>query len=54
MQNKDKQYSRSEIETLNNEQGLDVGESRGGWWNKGEVSVPYCRHIWKQVVIKTN
>jgi hypothetical protein len=52
--NKDKLYSRSEIETLNNEQGLDVWESRGGWWNKGEVSVPYCRHIWKQVVIKTN
>jgi hypothetical protein len=54
MLNKDKLYSRSEIETLNNEQGLDVWESRGGWWNKGEVSVPYCRHIWKQTVIKTN
>ena len=54
MLNKDKLYSRSDIETLNNEQGLDVWESRGGWWNKGEVSVPYCRHIWKQVVIKTN
>ena len=54
MLNKDKLYSRSEIETLNNEQGLDVWESRGGWWNKGGVSVPYCRHLWKQVVIKTN
>ena len=54
MLNKDKLYSRSEIETLNNEQGLDVWESRGGWWNKGGVSVPFCRHIWKQVVIKTN
>lgn len=52
--NKDKLYSRSEIETLNNEQGLDVWESRGGWWNKGGVSVPFCRHIWKQIVIKTN
>ena len=52
--NKDKLYSRSEIETLNNEQGLDVWESRGGWWNKGGVSVPFCRHIWKQTVIKTN
>ena len=52
--NKDKLYSRSEIETLNNEQGLDVWESRGGWWNKGGVSVPFCRHLWKQVVIKTN
>ena len=54
MLNKDKLYSRSEIETLNNEQGLDVWESRGGWWNKGGVSVPFCRHIFKQVVIKTN
>ena len=52
--NKDKLYSRSEIETLNNEQGLDVWESRGGWWNKGGVSVPFCRHLWKQTVIKTN
>lgn len=54
MLNKDKLYSRSDIETLNNEQGLDVWESRGGWWNKGGVSVPFCRHIWKQTVIKTN
>ena len=54
MLNKEKRYSRSEIETLNNEQGLDVWESRGGWWNKGGVSVPFCRHIWKQIVIKTN
>jgi len=54
MLNKDKLYTRSEIETLNNEQGLDVWESRGGWWNKGGVSVPFCRHIWKQIVIKTN
>ena len=54
MLNKEKRYSRSEIETLNNEQGLDVWESRGGWWNKGGVSVPFCRHIWKQTVIKTN
>ena len=52
--NKDKLYSRSEIETLNNEQGLDVWESRGGWWNKGGVSVPFCRHLWLQTVIKTN
>ena len=54
MLNKEKRYTRSEIETLNNEQGLDVWESRGGWWNKGGVSVPFCRHIWKQIVIKTN
>jgi hypothetical protein len=54
MLNKDKLYSSSEIERLNNEQGLDVWESRGGWWNKGGVSVPFCRHIWKQTVIKTN
>lgn len=49
---KNKLYSRSEIESLNNEQDLDVWDSRGGWWNKGGVSVPYCRHIWKQVVVK--
>ena len=47
-----KLYSRSEIDNLNNEQGLDVWDSRGGWWNKGGANLPYCRHIWKQTIIK--
>lgn len=50
--NENKLYSRSEIDNLNNEQDLDVWESRGGWWNKGGANLPYCRHLWKQVVVK--
>lgn len=54
MLKKNKLYSRSEIESLNNGQDLNVWESRGGWWNKGGVSVPFCKHVFKQVVVKTN
>lgn len=44
--------SRTEIENLDNDQGLDVWDSRGGWWNKAGNNVPYCRHLWKQMVVK--
>lgn len=44
--------SREEIDNLDNEQDLPVWDSRGGWWNKKGVNVPFCRHIWKQMVVK--
>lgn len=44
--------TRSEIENLDNGQDLPVWDSRGGWWNKGGVSVPFCRHNWFQMVVK--
>lgn len=47
-----KLFSRSEIDGLNNEQGLDVWESRGGWWNDDGIILAACRHEWKQVVVK--
>lgn len=47
-----KLYSFEEINNLNNKQDLNVWESRGGWWNKNGANLPYCRHIWKQVVVK--
>lgn len=50
--NKNKLYSRAEIDMMNNEQGLDVWDSRGGWWNKDGANLPYCRHDWFQVVVK--
>lgn len=50
--NKNKLYSRAEIDIMNNEQGLDVWDSRGGWWNKDGANLPYCRHDWFQVVVK--
>ena len=32
----------------------DVWLARGGWYRKPETStsVPYCRHIWKQVIVR--
>lgn len=47
-----KLYTFDEINSLNNKQDLNVWESRGGWWNKNGANLPYCRHIWKQVVVK--
>ena len=44
--------SREQIDNLDNEQGLPVWDSRGGWWNKNGVNVPFCRHVWKQMVVK--
>ena len=52
MLSENKLYSRSEIDNLNNEQGLDVWESRGGWWNHDGANLPYCRHLWRQTVVK--
>jgi len=49
---KDELFTRAQIEGMDNEQGLEVWDSRGGWWNKGGANVPYCRHIFKQVVVK--
>jgi len=43
---------RTEIDSLNNGQGLGVWESRGGFWNRNGTPVPFCRHIWKQMVVK--
>lgn len=47
-----KLYTFDEINSLNNKQDLNVWESRGGWWNKNGVNLPYCRHQWLQVVVK--
>jgi len=49
---KNKLYTRAEIDNLNNGQDLNVWDSRGGWWNKDGANLPYCRHDWFQVVVK--
>ena len=68
MMEKEKLYSKEEIEVLRNDMDADpnypeitnVWLSRGGWYRKpieykGEApyqEVPYCRHIWKQVLVR--
>jgi hypothetical protein len=56
-----KLYSKQEIEFLRNgmkSSGIadvtDVWLSRGGWYRKPDTttSLPYCRHIWKQVIVR--
>jgi len=61
MMAKKRLYSKKEIDVLRNDMkssGIadvtDVWLARGGWYRKPETStsVPYCRHIWKQVIVR--
>ena len=58
----DKLWTREEIDFIRNDmktsgfapQVTDVWLSRGGWYRPPftDISVPFCRHIWKQVIVK--
>jgi hypothetical protein len=58
----DKVYSREEIDFLRNNMkndgysdSTDVWLSRGGWYkepNNQKAAVPFCRHIWKQQIVR--
>lgn len=61
MMNRDKLYSREEIDLIRNDMkssGIadvtDVWFARGGWYRKPntDTSIPFCRHIWKQVIVR--
>jgi hypothetical protein len=61
MMAKKRLYSKKEIDVLRNDMkssGIadvtDVWLARGGWYRKPDTttSVPYCRHIWKQVIVR--
>ena len=58
---KNKLYTKKEIEVLRNDMkpsGItdirDVWTAKGGWYRKKgtDVSIPYCRHTWKQVIVR--
>jgi hypothetical protein len=46
-------WTRDEIDEISSEVGWDVWTMRGGWYRvKGtEISIPHCRHTWKQHII---
>jgi hypothetical protein len=58
MMSKKKLYSRKEIDLLRNDmksgRAADVWLARGGWYRRPntDTSIPFCRHIWKQVLVK--
>ena len=61
MMAKKRLWSKKEIDVMRNDMrssGIadvtDVWLSRGGWYRKPNTStsVPYCRHIWKQVLVR--
>lgn len=47
-------YTREEINQLSGILGYNVWMRRGGWYHnpKLDVNTPYCRHTWKQVIVK--
>ena len=50
----DRLYSREDINQLSTILGYNVWLRRGGWYHnpKLNVNTPYCRHTWKQVIVK--
>ena len=54
LMNAGKIYSRQQIEQISNVVGYDVWAQRGGWWTRkgGDVTTPYCRHVWVQNVVR--
>lgn len=55
-----KLWSRQEIDLLRNDMKQDFSNAanvwlaRGGWYRRPgtDISVPFCRHTWRQVVVK--
>jgi len=47
-------YTREDINTLSQRLGYNVWMRRGGWYHNPttDVNTPYCRHTWKQVIVK--
>jgi len=54
LMNAGKIYSRQQIEQISSVVGYDVWAQRGGWWTRkgGDVTTPYCRHVWVQNVVR--
>ena len=50
---KSRSWTVADINAMNNDQGLDVFSSRGGFWHdpKTEITHNYCRHIWIQSLV---
>jgi hypothetical protein len=47
-------YTREDINTLSERLGYNVWMRRGGWYHNPDtgVNTPYCRHTWRQVIVK--
>ncbi len=61
MQTPTELYTREQIDAMNNKMKksgyprvADVWLARGGWYRRigTETSIPFCRHIWKQVIVR--
>lgn len=51
---KNKLYTREDINTISDKAGYNVWTQRGGWYHNPNtgVNTPYCRHFWSQVLVK--
>jgi hypothetical protein len=51
---KQKQYTREQIDAMNNEFGTSVWLTRGGWYHNPQTGLTStsCRHIWQQVLLR--
>lgn len=49
-----KAYTKEEIDIISGIEGRDVFRDRGGWYHnpKTDNNTPYCRHIWKFILVR--
>lgn len=49
-----KLWTREQIDSITNDLGTDAWQYRGGFYHNPvyDKTVPYCRHIWEQVIVK--
>lgn len=47
-----KSWTFEDIKRMNNDQGLDVFRSGGGYWNDNGNIKPHCRHSWRMSIVR--
>ena len=54
LSNSGKTWSNAEIQQIGLSEGRNVWQRKGGFWTRkgGQVTTPYCRHVWEQLVVK--
>jgi len=54
LSNSGKTWSNAEIQQIGMSEGRNVWQRKGGFWTRkgGQVTTPYCRHVWEQLVVK--
>ena len=55
LSNSGRTWTNAEIQQIGVQENRNVWQRKGGFWTRkgGQVTTPYCRHVWEQLVIKS-